>query len=197
MVIREMFLSKIKVISFLLFIFIGTKLPGVAAKNNKIDISKQFQTRHDSEQFFVIFSARSSEKIGPGHAYVTWVNENSKFQRTEFEAYGFYPHEDTSKWKVIFLSGGTLRNDLHNPANDKNAMHLVIKVNSDQFNSTVSKRKSWFIDSLFGKSEYSLFFKNCITFVNDIASGLNIKIPRNTLRTPHEYIFELIQLNTA
>ena len=165
------------------------------AADARIDISSMYQTRLETGQYYVIFSTRSSAGLGPGHVYVTWTHEAPENNRTEFEAYGFYPQRGTEKLKTLFLSQGELRDDFFNEANTKDAVHLVVRVNKDQFAASLSKQREWFVKSITGHSPYSSFASNCITFASEIVATLPIRAPKGKFKTPHGYIVELIKLN--
>lgn len=146
--------------------------------------------------YYVLFSARFPTlrplSIG-GHAFVTWRREDSTLTIEEQYTYGFYP----KKYMGIFrdVEGQLIEGYVKNSNRELFLRRFIVETDSLTYYQTLENAKNW------NKENYSLFDKNCVHFLDEIAVqlGLTPPPPRSIIipRKPQRYIKLLKKLNRS
>ena len=144
------------------------------------------RVRTEKQQHVITFAA---SKGNPGHAFVIWSKENKKKRMTVHTALGLYPNLPKKRlYKVLFGGVGKLASD----AKRKAVHSLTILVNSDQYQKALRVHQRWK-----QSKKYTLYFRDCVTYVDAIAKSINLKTPKRASNPfPLQYLQSLIRQNS-
>ena len=152
------------------------------------------RVRSEAIKYYLVFIARSSPGIGPGHAYVALGQEDEAKRMSVGSAIGFYPAEGQT-WKVLVGTEGEIKDEVRKGSAASATQHLVVLVNRETYFEAIRAVDAWKRDTASGRTEFALLSQNCTDFVSDIARAANIKAAPNRLRFPQAYLQSLIDAN--
>lgn len=155
------------------------------------EIDLRNSTDADGNNYFVVFCSRNSPNPTtlPGHAYVVWGIEDAANSRSSQKSFGFYPDPDESSKVVLSSVPGKLLDEATQgvPSTFLTA-RLIAQVNKQPYTDSQSQIDIW------RTSEYNLFSRNCINFVQAVATTLGLFPPEvESFSLPTNYLEKLIE----
>jgi hypothetical protein len=144
--------------------------------------------------YYVLFSARFPT-MRPfsisGHAFITWRSEDTLAQKFEQYSYGFFPKKGVGLFNST--EGVLVEGYAKNSNRERLVRRFIIEIDSAQFAESLKEVALW------QKESYQLLNNNCVHFMNQIATKLNLKtVSTNTCLfpiRPFRYIKHLKKTN--
>lgn len=167
---------------------------GFKGDNNYLNLTKV----QDDEKYIVVISARNDTSVG--HIYISWGRESSDFNQSISDGggFGYYP---TAKEGIgRFYDNGILQQESERHPEYKNVAtkNLIINIDKEIYNSTLHYKNYWSSNK---DDKYFLLGRNCMTFVDDIATRIGLKTPSSFtglteyITMPWKYLDQIIKLN--
>ena len=123
-------------------------------------------------RYYVLFTARAPAlrpfSIG-GHAFITWRKEDTVRKKSPQFTYGFSPKEGKGMGIFNPVKGHMVAGYTTNSRKEIFIRRFIIEIDSAQYSNSLKEIPIW------KKESYSLFHKNCVTFMNDIAIIVGLK----------------------
>ncbi len=136
-------------------------------------------------RYYVAIVARGGSPTG--HAFVVWGKEDARRRISIQQAWGFYPKSGSGFFGSV---PGVMRNEAFNPRSTLITDRVIIEVNRETFEQTLSIVDKW------RTTDYRLFSRNCISFIREVAQGTNTLIPAwNRLDFPATHVQKIIARN--
>lgn len=150
-----------------------------------------------AQEHTLVFYARppalSPFSLG-GHAFVSWVTEDSPHQFRE-TVYGFYPAKPRNFLTMWFKTKGKVVEGFEANYAHNLWMEDCLQVVSDSaFHSSMLAALRW------QGTRYHLFSRNCLAFVDAVADHVGLKTPSTRRffilpKSPTRYLRQLIRMN--
>jgi hypothetical protein len=127
-----------------------------------------------------------------GHAFVVLAFNDNQKKACVAKALGFFPEKDGDAIRSVFkdvpekVSNDFLRNK---PASG--TCRLIVRVTKEQYDGVAKVLAQW------GKKDYRLGQKDCVSFMIAVGNGLKLHIPERTGfdRLPVKYVQKLVENN--
>lgn len=150
---------------------------------------------HHARRYFVVICARKSERLGTGHSFVVWIEQDGSGRTTHSHSWGFYPTEDRVLLHLTGGVGNVSDEATRRPSTQTELLthRLVIEVDGPTYLRSQGISHRWRKQP----RHYNLLARNCTHFAHDVAqsTGLDAPHPRFA-EPPHHYLTRLIELNT-
>lgn len=150
-----------------------------------------------AQEHTLVFYARppalSPYSLG-GHAFVSWVTEDSLHQFRE-TVYGFYPAKPRNFLTMWFKTTGKVVEGFEaNYAKNLWMVDCLHIVSDPDFHRSLHEARLW------EGSRYHLFGRNCLAFMDAVADHVGLKTPSTRRffilpKSPTRYVRQLIRLN--
>ena len=130
-------------------------------------------------------------KDGPvGHAFVSFVREDNNLQMTLVEGcWGFYPKVSAMGGASFFIGEvtGAIKDDIQKQRD----IGLTVEVSKAEYLNALQIKEKW------NTKPYELTTKDCISFVQEVASSISkLCVPTRLIYDfPHDYIEDLKHMN--
>jgi hypothetical protein len=157
----------------------------------RVDIS---QEGSDSPpRHWVVILARPAgvdSEVTPGHAFVEFGRENPVRNRTEFEAWGFYPEGDKTGLSKV---PGKIMDEIKEGSLSKTSVIVSVSVTKKTYENSRALLTDWQTR----KQDFHLYnARNCVDFTHEMAGALGLERPeRSTFLFPAAYVRELGKVN--
>lgn len=148
-----------------------------------------FDLRRDTSihHFSMVVNVRDAG--AHGHAWVSWIRHVSDDDRQTY-AFGYFAQ--INGYTEIFNADGDLHDEASRPLSpgEETRLAMVFWLDEDQFYHSLRTTDRWQ-----GLGRYSLFSRDCVTFVADVLSGLGVDLPKRALApSPWQYIVAFSEL---
>jgi hypothetical protein len=145
-----------------------------------------------TSRYYILLSARSLRPFSVGgHAFITWLSEDSLALKNEQYTYGFFPKKGMGLFKSV--EGQIVEGYVKNSNRERFVRRFIIEIDSLQYSETLQTVELWKTQT------YNLFNNNCVNFMNDIAAKLGLKtVSTKTClfpMKPYRYIKKLRKSN--
>jgi hypothetical protein len=161
----------------------------------KVDAADQTQAAmpKPSKRYFIEFRARAAKSYG--HAYVIYGTVNASGKIIKGEIAGIHPATESV---VPWLVGHLVPVPSETGASDGDSEDIYttaryrIMLSEKDYKKTVA-----FIKNLQKTSpSWHAVFYNCVSFIKDIAVGMNLKTPVSNVAYPEVFVNNLREMNT-
>lgn len=171
----------------LIFLLISNPIGLMAQQVKQIDISGTIEP----VKYFVVLAARNNTLTG--HAFAIWGREDPLTNSSMIDgAFGFYMKETGNGKEPIFSKvPGEIANEFYKGSLGKELVRLVVQVDKVDYERSLKLKDTWE-----SRSDYQLIENDCISFVNEIAKSLGLKIPsRDTTDRPWGFLEKYLKEN--